>query len=288
MVHSTKSIKGGFNDAAAFMVRRVFRIVPLYWVVTLLSFVVLYFAFGRFAETSHLFESLTFQYFDVNNRHPEFPLYVPGWTLTFEMFFYLVFAVALLLGKQIRVWVVALFMSAIAIIGHYDIYPEPDHSFTKFLLYTIHLEFVYGMALAWAYHEGYLKFAKGTQMVVIAALVAVILGLGAFGYTRAIDPFSGGLLMAVICKLALIAEQNKVYKAGDCWLRWGELSYAIFFTHLLVFNALSILILRTYPDCAVWAYPATLILLIPVASLAHKCISKPLQEYGRSLSRAIS
>jgi len=86
------------QSAGEFMKRRLIRIVPLYWILTV-ALVALH-AAHFFARTqvslSGLLASLLFVAYA--------PLLTPGWTLNIEMFFYLCFAGALLLPQNKRFW----------------------------------------------------------------------------------------------------------------------------------------------------------------------------------------
>lgn len=86
-----------------FLLRRIFRIVPLYWAATMAIFVV-----GMIAphllqtdDTSfvHLTESLFFIPYQRPNGLVQ-PVLFLGWTLNYEMFFYLVFWACLLVFRK--------------------------------------------------------------------------------------------------------------------------------------------------------------------------------------------
>src|SRR5215510_5466128 len=95
MVYSSERLFGRPDAPIKFFARRFVRIVPLYWAATaiLVWFVVPY------ASTKAVLGSLLF-----TPRIPsEAPLLYVGWTLIFEMFFYTVFAVALLAKRRVAV-----------------------------------------------------------------------------------------------------------------------------------------------------------------------------------------
>lgn len=77
-----------------FMLKRVHRIVPLYWAVTGFYVVVLLVA-PRFMQTgaldpAHAIASFLFIPWQHPVLAPAYPLVTPGWTLNYEMFFYVV------------------------------------------------------------------------------------------------------------------------------------------------------------------------------------------------------
>lgn len=94
-----------------FMLMRVARIAPAYWFYTLLMVVVVMAAPSMFPEVqlelSHVLMSMLF----IPAQHPGgygiYPLLDVGWTLNFEMLFYLLFAFTVLLRQDCRLWAVA-------------------------------------------------------------------------------------------------------------------------------------------------------------------------------------
>src|SRR4051812_41188007 len=95
---------------AAFLWARFVRVVPLYWAITL--FVGL--TYG--SEATHLLLSLALW------PHPGpagqgWPVVGQGWTLVFEVFFYVVFAATLLGSARIRPWLVASIFVALYLAG---------------------------------------------------------------------------------------------------------------------------------------------------------------------------
>lgn len=103
MAHSTISKN---VSPASFMKRRIWRIVPLYWLLTLAVFCVAIVAPGVVGATSsslvELLKSLLFIPFVKSSGLIQPTLFV-GWTLNYEMFFYLCFALALFLPRPILV-----------------------------------------------------------------------------------------------------------------------------------------------------------------------------------------
>ena len=90
-----------------FLIRRVIRIVPLYWALTLLLVLIALWRPELFRTTivkgEYLAKSLLFiPYANPGQNGVLVPLLVPGWSLNFEMFFYLLFSVSLLAPLRLR------------------------------------------------------------------------------------------------------------------------------------------------------------------------------------------
>jgi exopolysaccharide production protein ExoZ len=132
-----------------FIGNRVRRIVPLYWLTTLLMLGVAIIAPGLFKtlkfDVASILKSLFFIPYDsLSFPGSIWPLLVPGWTLNYEMFFYALFAGTLLVERNWRVPIMVAVLSALVVAG-YALHP----SGAALQVYTNHmlLEFGAGMIL---------------------------------------------------------------------------------------------------------------------------------------------
>lgn len=146
MVYTTTR-RAGPGDGVYFLKKRIQRIYPLYWIWTtvLLGLWLLHVAFKahKFALT-YLIGS--YFLFPVSNGQDYHPLLSQGWTLSFEMLFYLVFALAIALGLRGRRWMfmLAAFLT-FAAMGRWV--PMPD-SIRHLIGDPIIFEFLYGVLAA--------------------------------------------------------------------------------------------------------------------------------------------
>ena len=117
MVYASDALFARAGAPAYFFTRRLARIVPLYWAATAAA-VVCFVAF-RYAGA---LEQLSWQTFVASLLfvpwpRPDgamLPVHMLGWTLNFEMFFYVVFALALMLTRRNAVFAVtALFLALV-------------------------------------------------------------------------------------------------------------------------------------------------------------------------------
>src|SRR5262245_17640204 len=121
----------GHRDAPVdFFARRLIRIVPLYWLVT--TGYVLAGSFPtRRIVTSYLFVP------DFSTNAAPLPVVLQGWTLNFEMFFYLVLAVALLLPRRAALTCVSALLAALVLVN------------VPYYGQSVILEFVLGLWIGW-------------------------------------------------------------------------------------------------------------------------------------------
>jgi peptidoglycan/LPS O-acetylase OafA/YrhL len=97
-----------------FLRRRILRIVPPYWFFTLCLFCLAWVApqsmeatqvmHGTRADGMELLKSLLFIPYLKRSGYIQ-PLLCPGWTLNFEMFFYLCLAIGLLFSRRHAAWI---------------------------------------------------------------------------------------------------------------------------------------------------------------------------------------
>jgi exopolysaccharide production protein ExoZ len=269
-----------------FLARRIARVVPLYWLATTLylllavtspgivsvapsvGFVVASYAFWPAARPDGLVQ----------------PLYSLGWTLNFEMFFYLLFALTLPWPRRMAVLVVSTALAVLVAIVAGKAMPLP----LSFWGDPIVLEFVLGMALGLARTEGLL-------LAPLARLVLGGLGLALFALVEAgfgstlprvlVFGLPAGCLVAA-CGLGrehALAEETRLTRIAAVV---GDASYALYLTHPFVIRGLRRLIEVAKLDIAVgpWPFVALGLVAALAASIGvHLLIERPVAGATRRL-----
>ena len=139
-----------------FFRRRFVRIVPLYWLLTSVVLASMS-AFPDAVQSGridgwHVLGSYLF----VPVVHPSLgimqPLLIPGWTLNYEMFFYVIFGFALIFPIASRLVAVSTILFVLAL---FPLLVEvPPLTAVGFYTYSIILEFAFEMTLGWLYIRG--------------------------------------------------------------------------------------------------------------------------------------
>ena len=118
MVYSSTPFFGPTDGPASFLSRRIIRIVPLYWFCTTIYVVIATAApsfdiqySGEFLAKSYFFIPVARPSGDIN------PVVGQGWTLNYEMLFYVIFAPALLASRFRAVSMVSLVLVTIVAAG---------------------------------------------------------------------------------------------------------------------------------------------------------------------------
>jgi exopolysaccharide production protein ExoZ len=204
-----------------FFRQRLFRIVPMYWIATLLGvFLVKHQAPNLFATM----QSMLFIPYKDTGGHT-WPIIIQGWTLNIEMFFYVVFALALCLPRRIQLITLTSLLGFSGIIG--IAWPS-----TNALAYTysnpLLLEFVAGMWLAKWYQMGWAEKGHPTTMIVVGLVGITFAGAA---WTSIYRPLLWGIPSALIvagmigCEVRYGMHEYKPFKL------LGDASYSIYLFH---------------------------------------------------------
>ena len=237
MVYSTADAFGSPNAPSLFLARRVVRLVPLYWIVTTI-FVMLMARQSRHTglpgETWRWIAASYAFLFYPHGDGGDFPLYAQGWTLNFEMFFYICFAVTLPLKRAIALSTLAIAFVALTTFGLVSDLPWPIDRWAN----TNIIEFVLGLGLAEVY-------ARGFQISLPVAVAMAAAGFAIFALTiGSVDawlPYRGFVwgppALAVVAAAALYRPRRSSF-ARTALERLGDASYALYLVHYAFFMLL--------------------------------------------------
>lgn len=214
---------------AEFMGKRLIRVVPLYWGMTI-AMCMAALVPGLFANFSPdagmLIKSLLFIPFS-DAEGNLFPLMVVGWTLNYEMFFYAVFALGLWLRKPLLLcFAVMGLLAAIAFIWH------PTADIPRFYLNPILLEFAAGLAFS----QWLLRLPRWLGPVFLLA------GLAAFAMVAGLKSDGGlyrlfvwGLPAMLVVAGAILTEKKIGWSPVLRPLELvGDWSYSLYILHPII------------------------------------------------------
>jgi exopolysaccharide production protein ExoZ len=165
MVYSSDTLFAAKRGPIIFLGRRLARIVPLYWVTTILAI----FAMNLPVTWYRLIGSYLFIPY-INDHGAIAPLNGVGWSLNFEMFFYALFAVAICFRRAIAVLIVCVLLGCLVIMGQVlNLTAAP----LLFWSDPIVLEFALGMIIAVLYEKGLRLPAVLSWVLIVGASVAI-------------------------------------------------------------------------------------------------------------------
>lgn len=167
------------ESTAFFLRKRLLRILPLYYLMTLGTFVLLLLVPSMFEQTRvnpiYLMKSLLFIPFDIGGGVIQ-PLMRVGWTVNCEMFFYLLFFFALRISHRYRGVICAGFLMAIVLCA--QILPL-DFAPLTFYGNPVMLEFVLGM-ISYAILHSLYEYHARKGLPALCKPLSLLLSFGLF------------------------------------------------------------------------------------------------------------
>ncbi len=228
----------------AFLFRRFLRIAPLYYIATLLVILIFLVMPAAFKSTEVDLPSMVKSALFIPYQKSEgriYPLYYLGWTLNYEMFFYLMFSIAIWLRYQLRTYICSAIILALTIAGlfiHADEYGILAYVYTR----PIMLDFVLGMLIAQSADVLLAKTNRNTSLYVGLGFVGLVLMFSLnkiFDAAYTIAPitntfFTQGVPAAMLVLGAVLLE--KAGRAtGRSWLTaLGDASYSLYLFHFFM------------------------------------------------------
>lgn len=235
-----------------FLIRRIIRVAPLYWILTTLLAVILLWHPDYFRNTvltaAYYVESMLFIPAAVPGHGWEVaPLLIPGWSLNLEMFFYCIFALALITAERRRLLLtgIVFFSLVFAARLYRDAY---DYRQWLFLGDFRVLEFWTGMCVGHLYLQGKLRMPAGIAGTILACGFATILWkidfLGLAPGDLAQNLISNALPATLIVLGAVALEQARKIPAIRPLMFLGDASYSLYLSHIFILGAARVIWLR--------------------------------------------
>jgi peptidoglycan/LPS O-acetylase OafA/YrhL len=280
MVYASDGLFGRPGAARAFMLRRLARIVPLYWTATaiILGYFALHYG-SRITEiypleliaASLLFYPLPF----ADGRLA--PVHALGWTLNYEMFFYVMFAMALVFPRGLAVGALTTAFVLFAVLGAVlELPPAFEVWFSPIIL-----EFCFGMLIGWAHLRG-VRIARATAWLLVALAIAT------FAFTALNGPGSRTLqwggpsaLLVAAATLSATTSTSTSTRAGAFGILLGDASYSLYLLHPLVIATMGQTLAPWFGfSSAPWLAAFVMIVgSVAVSIAAHTLFERPMTRW---------
>jgi peptidoglycan/LPS O-acetylase OafA/YrhL len=295
MCYSTAGSDGSPAEVARFAIKRFARVWPVYAVVTLVAIFALSGGVEYFhdpAKRATFWHSIAMV--PANPRYmPYFSLSLEqGWTLLFEMYFYLMFVVSMLF-RRLR-WVALAAWVGLTVIapqlGAYDMSISRDFGYSVGYLSIVTspfvLEFVAGVLIGWLYLQPWFRIGNrqlawhGLGLGVAFALWAIYSGA-----TVIHGPTQWGWPLALMVTLMALASKTVRIPVPPFFLWLGAISYSLYLTHLiaqgLVRRAMEAYGLGHLSHTWGFIFISTACAL-PLAALSHRLLEQGLSNLVRN------
>lgn len=268
MVYTTAS--GEQFLFSKFFRRRLQRIYPIYWIC-----VAIYISFIWLLA---LPSSLTFpKLIGALLLLPQHAAAIigPAWTLSFEMFFYVTFGIAMKFGLTRGIILLGWSFFSLILIGAAFSF---ENAVWKLATNTLLLEFLAGSAIGWCLVKGLLPKRGGTFFVA-TAITLFVAGI-IWGYDRLPSVIMWGIPSALLVAGFLMLEERQAAGAALRRLAYfGDSSYALYLIHILVImlfvSLAETLTMLTQIEPAIAALPIAVASLI-MAEVLHHWVERPL------------
>jgi peptidoglycan/LPS O-acetylase OafA/YrhL len=299
MVQVTADVAGTPRDAARFLLRRWARVWPVYAVATVVFIAVAYEAtapeyLGSWHDVAPVGKALAF-YPVKSGGPPAFgypPLFV-GWSLVYEIWFYVMFA-ASLLARRWR-WRVLAALFALTLLGvplalrgtvsfgvghDYQLHPVVLGILASPMMW----EFAIGVLVGLAY--GSRRWRIPVEVARPLALLAIGAAIVQFASSVGSDhgPFACGLTLVPMFAAVMLLDRERPLRAPR-WLVWlGDVSFSLYLVHPIIRYALPrILTALGHAELAAGGayFLAALWLTVLVAWASHRYLERGLAERVR-------
>lgn len=289
MVTITRGYFQNIKKSFTFLYNRIVRIYPTYWFYTLIIFVV-YLIKPTIVNSSQGNQvDLVASFLLLPSTI--LPLVMVGWTLIYEMFFYIIFFLMLLflpqkhLTKALIAWMIVIMLL--------DTLVHINSPFFNLISDPITIEFILGSLMAITLYKVQPKISNIVliSLIIFSFLVSIyiyynyFLSNGDIDITRWYRVTTFGLPSLVVVFAFVSLEQNGL-SINSMITKIGDASYSIYLSHLLTLNAIGRVWSKFSTDM-IWdnymMVPILIIASVIVGMVSYKYIEKPLIEHGKKL-----
>jgi len=283
MVYITSKKPSGIKGALFFITERLTRILPTYYIILFTAF---YFTWeiGVFTDPkiiANLISALTF----LPNTTDYPPLYVDAsglyvvrWTLNYELYFYAVFGICILLNKKLPIligWIICSIIAGVYFTSKltfetsgYKIEPP----LFSFLTNPIIIEFFIGALAGYTYQ--YLQKSSDKIKRGFALISIIIVGLGfSYGFIQGWNVGFAVILYFVVVTFALFNDFITKY-TPSFFIMLGNISFSWYLLHNQVASYISWQVEANNPGVmhSTLGFFSLLAISILLAYISHKLL----------------
>lgn len=226
------SLRDGWKK---FAVRRIIRIVPLYWLITTLKIATMIAAAAVVLHSELNIGNIVKSFFFIptTNIDGEIkPILGVGWTLNFEMFFYLLFTIALFLRVNAVVFS-GIVMVVLTVLSFYKTADWPVA--LNFYADPIVINFLLGMIAAVLVNRDY-KMNKWLSVILIVLCIVILFYPAQHNlYIPYVDEaLVNAFLCFIIVHLCVQMEKHSKVNIPKPVLYFGAASYSLYLVHPII------------------------------------------------------
>ena len=279
MIISSRNLVGMPRGWCKFAIQRVTRIVPLYWLATSIKVLVLLLGpIGLANEANVDTTNIIKSYFFIPYIKPGGdiqPFLNVGWTLVFEMFFYLVFTIALLLRKNIYIFIG---LTMVTLAGLSLLKPEHPPVW-MFLFDSIVLEFFFGMIVGNLMLKEKLLGLNLAIFVIVSTLLLLVF-IPSYGLPRVI---SAGITATLLVYSIVSIEAYLRGRILNGLLFFGSASYSLYLFHPLFLPAVPVLLKKIQLPIESLSVTLSIVTALVISAFIYRFVELPITHMFRWL-----
>jgi peptidoglycan/LPS O-acetylase OafA/YrhL len=284
MVRTTRSTRSGLDAMRRFLVARLVRIYPAYWVVAAIWAVLLALwpELGLGRVMADFWSSILLL---PNANQPQL---APGWSLVFELYFYLIFGLMLLAPKTLRAWGLAVWAGLLLLTA--ALHFRGEGVLSHFLTNSLSLEFLMGAAAGYVIDKPIarpaLLLAAGCLVLPLGEFLRFHLAAGSANVEMVRVLQVGVPAVAIVLGMVGLESQGRI--TTPRWLTsLGERSYGVYLTHVPVASLMVLTVGMAGFNRGVLAdafyVASTLVLSLLLAEALHQAVERPTMALSHAL-----
>ena len=284
MVMSSQKLVEMGNGWRTFMVNRLIRIAPLYWLITTFKIIMVLVASSLFVASSEIDLGRIIKAYlflpALNKENFYRPIVGVGWTLNLEMFFYVIFAACLFLRLPRVLTASAVLLGLVLLpIATSNLWPV-----MSFYTDTIMLSFIWGMVIAHLYLRG-LTLSPALSGVMVLAGLIYLLFPSLFSANEAVSLLLNSLaVFGVLLGAVLLEPTIKRYMIAP-FRFFGDASYSLYLIHTSVVPVLPLLMGKLGLFSPGLAMLGSVMLSLVAAAALFVFVENPMTQKLRSMVR---
>ncbi|MEO6357453.1 MAG: acyltransferase [Ferruginibacter sp.] len=233
MILSSQNLIDDKNGWKKFAVKRIVRIVPIYWIIATIKLLVMLTTSKLVLHSQFDLGYVLKSYFFIPAFNPASGLVEPllgvGWTLNFEMFFYLIFTLSLFF-KFNRMWFIGTVLLSLSVIS---LFKKSTWPAVGFYADPIVMDFFWGMIAGLFIMKG--KFISGNTAIFLILLGLSILFLPVMYYLGSYNSVHiWGIASFLVVYGCASIESSKSINYNSIVLFFGTASYSLYLIHPII------------------------------------------------------
>lgn len=291
IIHFTsKNYLNNPSKLKEYLKKRFIRVYPIYWIITTILFISSWLIVEILDKNifSIGYPNTLIAYIQTYLLLPlHFAINPVTWTLSYELFFYLCFAI-LIISK--RLWIIPALILAVSFYNIFIDVPEIVEvklNYFNFIFSGYNFEFMFGFLIYPLYEKIKLSNIISVILLIISISIIALFGYDIGDYDSYKRVLTFGLPSGLILLSLLNLENNNAISFPKITLTLGDASYALYLIHfpmMLLMNKIPQILGYNFSAIQEVWYSYFIIISMVISSIyVHKWIEMPVAKKLNSL-----